>query len=393
MKKHYRLIIIGAGPAGCYAALTAARKGIDVLLLERDAEIGKPLCCAEGVSREGLSSFVEPRDEFISSSIDGLQLIVSSGKTALFRPGDFMGYVLDRPKFENYLAREAISYGAELLTGTYAEDIIVDIDVPAVVKINNRQGRGAITADYVIAADGVESLIGRRAGIDTSLRLKQCETALQYRVSGIECDTSLLKFYVGPEYSPNGYLWVFPKSDTEANIGVGLNPGEAAAPELRVLLNRFIRNKYPGGKVVFESCGMVPKFIGFDILGKENLLLAGDAARTIDSLSGAGIARALHTGKLAAECCAAAVTEGMTRTRMQELYRQRVDAGIGRDMRILQKTYPIIRKFTESDWDSLADFLNSYLKNKTAESVDPAALIKSALTTAPGLIRLARHIF
>ncbi|MEZ5358736.1 MAG: NAD(P)/FAD-dependent oxidoreductase [Candidatus Zixiibacteriota bacterium] len=393
MKTRYQVVIIGAGPAGCYAALTAARGGLEVLLVERDAEIGKPLCCAEGVSHIGLSNFVEPKEEFISQSIDGLELIISSGKTAVFRPGGIMGYVLDRYRFENYLADSAVALGVDLHKKTYASDIKIDSGKPAVVTLQSEDGSTDVTSDFVIACDGVESLIGRKIGVDTGLRLKQCETAMQYRVSGINCDSRLLRFYVGPRYSPNGYLWVFPKSDTVANIGVGLNPGEADHAQLRELLDRFIHDYFPNGKIEFEGCGCVPKFIGFEILGRENVLLAGDAARTIDSLSGAGIARALHTGKLAAESCIEAVKKNLSREKLQERYRKQVDKEIGRDMRILQKAYPIIRKFTEGDWDALADFLNSYLKNKTAESVDPAALIKSALTTAPGLIRLARHVF
>ncbi len=393
MKKRCRVLVIGAGPAGCYAAWRARRENLDVLLVERDRQIGKPLCCAEGISHVGLTSFVKPQDEFISRAIDSLRLNVSSGKSVEYEPGDRMGYVLDRPAFENYMADKAIALGAELHLETYALDIVLAKDKPALVTLIQRGSRIEIEADFVIAADGVESLIGRKAGIDTGLKLKQCESAIQYRVSNIDVDDSALQFFVGSRYSPNGYLWVFPKSSHSANIGLGLNPGEVDAAELRGLLDTFLQENYPNAKIEFESCGMVPKFIGIDILGKENLVLAGDAARMIDSLSGAGIARALHTGKLAVESIVSAIQEEWTRGVFQSEYRKRVNTEIGSDMRVFQKVYPVVRKFTEKDWDSLVDFLNSYLKNQKAESIDPAALIKSALTTAPGLIRLARHIF
>ncbi|MCK5124978.1 MAG: NAD(P)/FAD-dependent oxidoreductase [candidate division Zixibacteria bacterium] len=393
MKPHYQIIIIGAGPAGGNAARIAAEAGLDVLLVERDERPGLPLCCAEGISVAGLGAFIEPDPVFIANEINGLKLTVAGGKTVSFSPKDTIGYVLDRPVFESYLVDEAVLAGTDLLLNTFAKGIKLDKGQPAVIELVQNNTDFTIEADFVIAADGVESQIGKMAGLKTELKLKECETAIQYRVSGIEVEPSVLQFFVGQKYSPNGYIWVFPKSSDCANIGVGLNPGEADNAELRGYLDSFISENYPLGKVDFVSCGNVPKFIGFEILGKENLFLAGDAARLIDSLSGAGIARALHTGKIAAETILEGIEQRAKCSEIQRRYRKTIEKEIGWDMRVFQKAYPIVRKFTEADWNCLAEFLETYLKNQKAESVNPAALIKSALTTAPGLLRLARHIF
>jgi digeranylgeranylglycerophospholipid reductase len=138
---------------------------------------------------------------------------------------------------------------------------------------------------------------------------------------------------------------------------------------------------------------MVPKFIGFDILGRDCLLLAGDAARTIDSLTGAGISRALHTGQLAARAVMAAAEGSISRKELVRYYRESVKAELGRDLKFFEKAYKIFRKFNDNDWESLTRFVKKYLARQKAESVDPASMVRSALIRAPRLMRLARHLF
>lgn len=392
MKKRYQLLIVGAGPAGAFAACEASKARLDVLLVERKTEIGRPVCCAEATSLEGLSSFVEPRREFISTEINSVKLTVSTGKELLHDFGKTVGYVLERPAFEGLLINDAIELGTEFVKGAYVHDISIK-ENSVIASIQTNSGEYQVESDYIIGADGVESQIGRMAGLDTGLDLEHCETTLQYHVTNIKIDSRCLLFYVGDAYSPNGYLWVFPKSDYSANIGVGLNPHESDSKFLREKLDMFIKANFPGCRIENESCGMVPKFRNFDILGTKNILLAGDAARIIDSVTGAGIARALHTGQIAARSINEAVNSNLSHNQMQQLYKSQVEKAIGRDMNILSKAYPVFRKFDNRDWEVLLEFLERYLKNKKAESIDPAAMIKNILTSAPRLLRLARHVF
>lgn len=392
MTDRCRLLVVGAGPAGSYAALTAARGGLEVILVERDPEVGRPLSCAEGISARGLSNFVDPDPAFISADIYAIGFTVATGFEFTCRADERFGYILDRPTFDRYLAETAASCGADLRMQTFACGIRLRDDGPADVALQTPAGTATVRADYVIAADGVESMIGRMAGLETGLALDENESALQYRVTGIDIERERLEFCVGERYSPDGYLWVFPKSDHSANVGLGLNPEKTDARELRVLLDRFLADRYGRYTVEFESCGMVPKFIGLDILGRDNLLLAGDASRTLDSLTGAGIAKAMHTGQLAARAILAAVDGTIERRELVSHYRSSVDREMGRELRFYRTAHGIFRKFSDEDWESLARFLQKYLAKEKAGSFDPAAMVKSALTGAPRLLRLARHI-
>jgi digeranylgeranylglycerophospholipid reductase len=372
--------------------MTAAAK-LDVLLVERKREVGQPLACAEAVSHEGLSNFLDPDPRYISTRIDTVKFTVATGHSYTYQHTEGIGYVLDRPIFDSYLAQRAVMKGVELCIGTYASGIDMEAERPAMITMITENGEAKVEADFVIAADGVESMIGRMAGVKTMLKLRECDSSLQYRVSGIEVNPRCLEFYVGGEYSPDGYLWVFPKSDNTANIGLGFSPAEGNNRELRVRLDRFLRNRYREYDVEFESCGMVPKFLGLDILGRDNLLLAGDAARTIDSLTGAGINRALHTGQLAARSVIQAAEGGVSREDLVGHYKDAVNKELGRDLHFFKKAHTVFRKFTDEDWESMIRFLEGFLTRQKAGSIDPAALITSALTGAPRLMRLARHLF
>ena len=392
-KKRCQLLVIGGGPGGSYAAMVAARAGLDVVLVERDKVIGHPLACAEAISCQGLHLFVEPDRSFISSDIWSVSITVSNGYHTEYRFPEQVGYTLDRPIFDRYLAGKATEAGAEIYTGICASDIALEADSSARVNIESKKGCSEIIADYVIAADGVESMIGRMAGLDTCLKLTHAETTLQYRVTGISPKPDSLEFCVGSKFAPGGYLWVFPKSSTSANIGLGFNPARHEGKSLKTYLDNFLRKRYGHYHIEFISCGLAAKFRGYRHLGRENLLLAGDAARTVDSVTGAGIAKAMQTGQLAAEAIIETVEKGGSMKKMQKSYRDKVRTVIGKELQFCRRVYPILRKFDDRDWEDFSRLLKEFAEKEITGSIfNPVSLVKSAFTGTPRLLRLARHI-
>jgi hypothetical protein len=97
---------------------------------------------------------------------------------------------------------------------------------------------------------------------------------------------------------------------------------------------------------------------------------------------------------LAARAVASAINDKISRSAMQKLYRKMISTEIGSELRFCQKIYPVIRKFTEEDWETLIRFLRKFVeKEKAGSRIDPVVMVRSAFTSAPRLIRLARHIF
>ena len=116
---NYDIIIIGAGPAGSMAAITAAKKGLSVALIDRRNRIGYPKQCAEGINKNIFSLVgLKKQDEWISNKIDSL-IGGTPGKGKLYlKAKRSEGYILERKVFDPALSEIAESCGANLITGT-----------------------------------------------------------------------------------------------------------------------------------------------------------------------------------------------------------------------------------------------------------------------------------
>ena len=168
VRDHYDVVVVGAGPGGSMAARTVAQAGHAVLLVEKRQEIGAPVRCAEGVSRSWLERIIPIDLKWICAQIRGYRFHAPDGTAFTVEPGD-TGYILERKIFDRDLANMAAQAGAHVVAKTAARDVLCDehgaivgvqLDVPPHEAISVR-------AKIVIGADGVESQVGRWAGLDT----------------------------------------------------------------------------------------------------------------------------------------------------------------------------------------------------------------------------------
>ncbi|MDP6499818.1 MAG: NAD(P)/FAD-dependent oxidoreductase, partial [Candidatus Marinimicrobia bacterium] len=221
-KQKFDIIVVGGGPAGTTAARYAAQEGLSVLLLEKDRDIGVPVRCGEAVSDEGLRIFHEPQERWIKSTIKRLRLISPSEK-AIDLNLQQIGYILDRRVFDYDLGEFASQAGAQIVTKAYVTGLIIKNDfVSGVTGIFMGQPFN-VESKLVIAADGVESRVGRWAGLKTNIKMKDMESAYQKTISGIEVDENRFDIYVSRKWAPGGYLWIFPKGPNIANVGLGVS--------------------------------------------------------------------------------------------------------------------------------------------------------------------------
>lgn len=207
MKDTYDVIIVGGGPAGTTAARYAATGGADVLLLEKDREIGVPVRCGEAVDHEGLAPFIEPDRKFVAAEIRNFKLVAPNG--TVVKPNiEGLGYVLDRKVFDYELARNAADEGAEIITKAYVDGVEKSDGAVTGVTVQYHGERLSLRSRIVIGADGVESRVGRWAGIDTTVSMHDMESAAQVTAANIDVEQDTCYFYFGEKYAPGGYLWV-----------------------------------------------------------------------------------------------------------------------------------------------------------------------------------------
>ncbi|MFZ2498602.1 MAG: digeranylgeranylglycerophospholipid reductase [Methanosarcina sp.] len=363
MKNSYDVLVIGAGPAGSIAAKTAAEKGLDVLLIEKRQEIGDPVRCAEGVNKEYLKKHVEIDKQWICADLKGSRIYAPDGtkiEMAEEIAGGEVGYVLERKVFDRALAEHAAKAGAEVRVKTRATGLIIEDDFVRGARLMHLGKEYDVRAKIVIGADGVESKVGRWAGIDTSLKPVDIETCSQYLVAGADINQEHCEFYIGSEIAPGGYIWIFPKGDGKANIGIGILGSKMGKFKPRPVdyLNAFLEKKFPDASIVEMVFGGVPVSGSIAKTSTNGLMLVGDAARQSDPITGGGILNAMDAGKIAGEAAYAAISaEDVSLEKLGEVYEKpwRATTGHAIDLSLIVKNCFI--NLTDEDLNSLAHSL------------------------------------
>jgi digeranylgeranylglycerophospholipid reductase len=319
------IVVVGAGPAGSMTAKWAAKGGADVVMIEKRQEIGSPVRCAEGISKhwvEEVGITVDPK--WIAREVRGAKIISPSGHTFLVdekNAGNEVGWVVDRVFFDKALAADAVRAGTEIMLKTSATSLIWEDGEIAGVRAQSYGEPVEIRAKCVVGADGYESQVGRWAGIDTSLKADDIDTCYQYRLTGIDYDPDYCEFTLGSA-APGGYVWVFPKNEDTANVGIGVQLSKVKSPaDPKMYLDKFIA-KNPGlkkGQPLEAVAGAVSICAPLDSVSKDHLVLVGDAARMIDPITGGGISISCIAGMLAGKVLAKGVqANDLTMNTLQE---------------------------------------------------------------------------
>lgn len=389
MKNEYDIIVVGAGPAGSTAAKFAAKGGAKVLLLEKDRDIGYPVRCGEAVSHEGLVQFIEPDAKFIASTITKMRFVSPNGNKVLMPIDANIGYVLERRIFDYELAKLAANEGADIITKAYVYDILKnEKGETSGVRVLIKDENFDIRSKVVIAADGVESRVGKWGGIDTTCHIRDMESCAQVTVSGLDFEEDTLDLFVGSVFSPGGYLWVFPKGKNSANIGVGVNVEESKKKSANSYLNDFLEKYYPNASILTRIAGGVPCAKTNKILVKDNIMLIGDAAHQVNPISGGGIITGMIGGMLAGEVAAISVqTNNLSNLNDYEV---KFNKRIGWRHEIFYNLKEAVYNLKDDDFNSIADsLLELPLEKRTL-----GAIFRKALWNKPSiLVDLAKVFF
>ncbi|MDZ7315220.1 MAG: NAD(P)/FAD-dependent oxidoreductase [candidate division KSB1 bacterium] len=389
MKNSYDVIVVGAGPAGSAAARHAALGGASVLLLEKDRDIGVPVRCAEGVTEAGLKNVLEEIDpRWIMHRVNKVMFHSPSGIEVEL---DFnqTGYILNRKLFDYDLAQRAVAAGADVLTKAYVFDLLRDGSRIAGVKFKSLGRTFTVSAKVVIGADGVESRVGRWAGLKTRTKLCDMETCAQYLAGNIDASEDHLHLYFSNRTAPQGYLWIFPKGNGVANIGLGIS-GEAAREKPPIAyLQEFMAEHFPQASVLSTVIGGVPCDQTLEQIVADGLMLVGDAAHQVNPITGGGIVSALLAGKIAGQVAAKAVALGSVGAKVLQEYPRQWSKSEGKNHAIFYKLKSYIYKLSDEELDDIARAaLGVPLPKRSMLTLFRAALVKR-----PSLILDAVKVF
>ena len=331
MTRSFQAIVVGAGPAGSSAALTMARAGLEVALVERGSFPGEKnmfggvlhrLPGLEKVfpdfwERAPLERHIVKKGVTFMTGDSSFNTVIEAGS---FDTPPYNGYTIFRPRFDSWLADEAVKAGATLITRSTVEDVLTKNGQVAGVSIVGRKGE--LRAPVIVAADGVLSLTALKAGLRRPTfdpgqmavgvkALLELDSDLINERFGLVREQGFANEFVGCTSGVRGGGFLYTNYDSlSVGLVFHLASLRSSGKTPYDLLNDFLEQPQVakmvrGGRLREYSAHLIPEG-GYHMVPElygDGILVAGDAAALCNAtgLNLEGINLASHSGIVAGE--------------------------------------------------------------------------------------------
>jgi electron transfer flavoprotein-quinone oxidoreductase len=368
MSKTYQAIVIGAGPAGSSAALTMARAGLDVALVERGTFPGEKnmfggvlhrLPSLEKIfpdfwERAPLERHIVKKSVTFMTGDSSFSTTIEAGS---FDRPPYNGYTIFRPSFDRWLAEEAVKAGATLITRATVDDLVRKDGRITGVSILGR--RGQLSAPVVVAADGVLSFTALKAGLRRpSFDPAQMAVGVKALIDmpremiderfGLVRDQGLANEFVGCTEGIRGGGFLYTNYDS---LSIGLvfhlaslrTSGKTPYDLLTSFMEQpQVAKMLTGGKLQEYSAHLIPEG-GYDMIPElvgDGIIVAGDAAAFCNAtgLNLEGINLATQSGVIAGEAVIAAHQNNDFSKRSLSVYKKLLEESyVIKDLKLYRK--------------------------------------------------------
>ncbi|TFF63585.1 MAG: NAD(P)/FAD-dependent oxidoreductase [Promethearchaeota archaeon] len=369
--KIFDVIVVGAGTGGTIAARFAAKKGLDVCLIDRkpQKEIGNKIC-GDAVGNEifDFLNIPHPKGQELSCHIKGAKLYPPNREKCLtlIDPKQ-AGYVVNRIEFGQRLLNEALDNGVNtFLDKTMALDLVYKDHKVAGIKVKLETGeKRELKSRLIIDASGLNSRIRKstkNSFIENNFDDKDAILCFREIITFPNRDQEVMdqeyiSIILDQEKAPGGYIWYFPKNDHSVNLGIGVH-------------------MHYGGKVKdFYKTNVFSEFIKTDAIDIQSsgggvapvrrpswscldngIMFVGDAAYQVNPLHGGGIDSSMRAGYYAAETAVQAIKKDDFSLSSLWDYNLKIMQGIGAEFASLDLLRRVLQSLSNQD-------LNFGLKN------------------------------
>ncbi len=358
--------VIGAGPAGSYAAYLLAKEGKDVCVFEEHADIGKPVQCT-GIVTGSINSIIRLKKDIITNKISKAVIHSPDKSSVEFKLKD-PNLIIDRQKFDSYLADMAISKGAKIFLRSRFVGLKKEKGRVVSIAVEQKNSIARIKATHLVGADGPHSAVARASGMYGK---RKFWTGIQVRVR-YKNDNEV-------EFFPHigSFAWAVPEDENTARIGL------LATRHAKEHFLRLLKEKGIGKKSMIEiQGGIVPYYNPSMMTENKNVFLIGDAATQVKATTGGGIIQ----GLTAAGCLKKALTKG-------ESYEKLWKKELNKDLMLHLKMRNVMDSFSDKEWDYLVKIMSKERNRKVLEENDrdyPKRFLAKLIIQEPRFLYFAK---
>ncbi|MFX1483443.1 MAG: NAD(P)/FAD-dependent oxidoreductase [Promethearchaeota archaeon] len=297
------VVIAGTGPAGLMTAEQCAKHGLKTLVLEKRAKVTDSLM-GELVTDKALNFLrVKPSSEFVGNKFTSIvgESLDTGANIVVDRTLLGNSYLFDEDKCQELLRDRALADGAEFRYKSRVSSVFKDGGSVVGVKYNqDQEARG----DLVVGADGSFSRVSETAGFKHPKWL----LSYGYRFKLENCkdvDPDVAYFFVGKDIGL-GYLWLYPRSEREMNLGIGRVPSSKEnwhkLPPMQDVLRKYMKThpETENAKIASVNGGVVPCAGIIPRFTDAGVALCGNAAGQVSSIVGGGVTTCFHAGQVLA---------------------------------------------------------------------------------------------
>ncbi len=319
------LIVVGAGPGGAHLAKEAAQLGLDVLVLERLSRnrVGDKVC-GEGIALHHLKNagIPYPTGKELGNTINSIDIYPPSMKNYITvsqrlegEPCD--GWTIDRIYFGQRLLGYAEKAGAHIQDHANVLDPIFDNGTVIGVKYKDTKTNALHEAHAKVTVDA--------SGMSASLRRKMKDPNIEQKIALRDqavCYREILELrapfepadrcwiIMDDQFSPGGYIWIFPRGGNVVNVGLGTQGGQGHRP--KELFKHFLTTNpiFKGAKVIHGGGGAAPIRRPLWSYVANGIVFVGDTGCHVNPIHGGGIGSAIEAGHVAAPVIKQAIEAG-----------------------------------------------------------------------------------
>lgn len=344
------VLIVGGGPAGSSAAYTLAKKGLKVLVLEKQ-NMPRYKTCGGGVNIRAARHIPFSIEPVVEKVIYKYRFTYRGEKPFEKTSSEPLTYMTQRLRLDHFLLEQARHEGAQVLEKINVRKVDIKSDS---VKVEDADGK-TYHALFLVGADGANSIVARNLQLDSGI---QREIALESEISLPDNVMSKWSDIIELDLFSVwcGYGWIFPKQD---HISIGVGGPQKMIKQIKAYNTTYLgQNKLSEYPKIRFSGHALPVRKGRSPITRGRALLVGDAAGLLEPFTGEGIGYAVRSGQLAAQAIEAFSRDDATDL---SLYTRMLDEELTSELLLARRFVRVFNRFPRLFYNLIKD--NDYVWN------------------------------